>query len=62
MAWSYLPQVSRSPTDVSVLRSQNVIVQILGDAGRHARAAVGMGGLPGDVSIEVEAIVEITPQ
>lgn len=34
-------------------------VEVLGDAGRHARSAVGVSGLPFDASVEVEAIVEI---
>jgi enamine deaminase RidA (YjgF/YER057c/UK114 family) len=37
----------------------DLLIQILGEAGRHARSAVGMAGLPGNVSVEVEAIVEV---
>ncbi len=37
----------------------DVLIQVLGDAGRHARSAVGMAGLPSNVSVEVEAIVEV---
>lgn len=33
--------------------------QIFGEAGRHARAAVGVGSLPGDSTTEIEAIAEI---
>jgi enamine deaminase RidA (YjgF/YER057c/UK114 family) len=33
-------------------------VEIFGDAGRHARAAVGAGSLPRNVAAEVEAIFE----
>ena len=33
---------------------------VFGDAGRHARSAVGMGSLPGNISVEIEAIFEIT--
>jgi enamine deaminase RidA (YjgF/YER057c/UK114 family) len=30
---------------------------VLGEAGRPARSAVGMGSLPRNISVEVEAIV-----
>jgi enamine deaminase RidA (YjgF/YER057c/UK114 family) len=33
--------------------------EVLGEKGRHARSAVGMQALPGDVPIEVETIFEI---
>ena len=34
----------------------DLFVQVFGDAGRPARAAVGMGSLPWNISVEVEAI------
>jgi enamine deaminase RidA (YjgF/YER057c/UK114 family) len=34
---------------------------VFGDAGRHARAAVGVAALPLGVPVEVEAIVEVAP-
>ena len=37
----------------------DLLVNVLGDAGRHARSAVGMGSLPGNISVEIEAILEI---
>ena len=33
--------------------------QLYGDAGKHARAAVGAGSLPRNVAVEVEAVFEI---
>jgi enamine deaminase RidA (YjgF/YER057c/UK114 family) len=39
--------------------ASDLIVDIFGDAGRHARAAVGAGSLPRNVAVEVEAIFEI---
>jgi enamine deaminase RidA (YjgF/YER057c/UK114 family) len=33
--------------------------EVFGDAGRHARAAVGVAALPMGVPVEVEAIVEV---
>ena len=35
--------------------------EAFGDAGRHARAAVGVAALPLGVPVEVEAIVEVAP-
>ena len=37
----------------------DLMVAVFGDAGKHARAAVGMGSLPGDMAVEVEMIVEV---
>jgi enamine deaminase RidA (YjgF/YER057c/UK114 family) len=37
------------------------LIEVLGDAGRHARSAVGMAVLPLDTPVEVEIIVEAGP-
>ena len=37
-----------------------LILDVWGDAGRHARSAVGMAELPFDFPVEVEAIVEVS--
>lgn len=37
----------------------DLIVAVLGDRGRHARSAVGMGSLPMGITVEVEAIIKI---
>jgi enamine deaminase RidA (YjgF/YER057c/UK114 family) len=34
-------------------------VAVFGEAGRHARAAVGAGSLPRNVAVEVEAVFEL---
>ena len=39
--------------------ASDLIVEIFGDAGKHARAAVGAGSLPRNVAAEVEAVFEI---
>ncbi len=39
--------------------ASNLIVGVLGDAGKHARAAIGMASLPLGAAVEVEAIVEV---
>ncbi|SVC84083.1 uncharacterized protein METZ01_LOCUS336937 [marine metagenome] len=37
----------------------DLMVEIFGDAGRCARSAVGMGSLPFQIPVEIEAIVEL---
>jgi enamine deaminase RidA (YjgF/YER057c/UK114 family) len=37
----------------------DLFVEVLGDAGRHARSAVGMGSLPSDISVEIEVIMAV---
>ncbi|MFM8990102.1 MAG: RidA family protein [Alphaproteobacteria bacterium] len=37
----------------------DLFVAVLGDRGRHARSAVGMGSLPNGISVEVEAVMRI---
>lgn len=39
--------------------ASNLIVKILGDAGVHARAAVGMAALPFNAAVEIDAVIEI---
>lgn len=38
----------------------DLMVEVFGEHGKHARAAVGMGSLPGNIAVEVEMIVEVT--
>ena len=38
--------------------ASDLIVDVLGDAGRHSRSAVGVANLPFGVAVEVEAIIE----
>jgi enamine deaminase RidA (YjgF/YER057c/UK114 family) len=37
----------------------DLFIAVFGEAGRHARSAVGMGSLPGNITVEIEAIVAI---
>jgi enamine deaminase RidA (YjgF/YER057c/UK114 family) len=46
-----MPQVVNGASDL--------MVDVFGDAGRHARAAVGVASLPAGVAVEVEATFEI---
>ncbi len=39
--------------------ASDVIVEIFGNAGRHARSAVSAPSLPVDIAVEIEAIFEI---
>lgn len=39
--------------------ASDLMVEVLGDKGRHARAAVGASALPLNVAVEVDAIFEI---
>lgn len=37
----------------------DLMVEIFGENGRAARSAVGMGSLPGNIAVEIEAILEL---
>jgi enamine deaminase RidA (YjgF/YER057c/UK114 family) len=37
----------------------DLLVELYGDKGRHARSAVGMATLPSGVAVEVEMVVEV---
>ena len=39
--------------------ASDLFVAVFGDAGRHARLAVGVSSLPADMAIEVQATVDI---
>lgn len=45
------PQVANGASDL--------LVNIYGDRGKHARSAVGMQMLPGNIPVEIEMIVEV---
>jgi enamine deaminase RidA (YjgF/YER057c/UK114 family) len=47
-----MPQVVNGASDL--------MVEVFGAAGRHARAAVGVSSLPGGVAAEIEATVELS--
>lgn len=35
----------------------DLLVDVFGDAGRHARSAIGFGSLPDNITVEIEAII-----
>jgi enamine deaminase RidA (YjgF/YER057c/UK114 family) len=39
--------------------ASDLMVEVFGDAGRHARAAVGCASLPRNVAVEVDAVFEL---
>ncbi|MCG2840604.1 RidA family protein [Sandaracinobacter sp. RS1-74] len=39
--------------------ASDLFVKVLGDAGRHARAAVGVPALPRGVAVEVDAVIQL---
>ena len=46
------PQVANGASDL--------LVSLFGDRGRHARSAVGMQMLPGNIAVEIEMVVEVS--
>lgn len=51
------PEFNDAPKCVN--GASDLMVAVFGDAGRHARAAVGVASLPAGASVEVDAIVEL---
>jgi enamine deaminase RidA (YjgF/YER057c/UK114 family) len=37
----------------------DLFIEVFGETGRHARSAVGVSGLPENISVEIEAIFEV---
>jgi len=37
----------------------DLIIKVFGDCGKHARSAVGVSGLVGDITVEIEMVVEL---
>jgi enamine deaminase RidA (YjgF/YER057c/UK114 family) len=52
-----LPAFTQHPQVVN--GASDLMVQVFGDAGRHARAAVGAPSLPRGAAVEVEAVFEM---
>lgn len=51
------PDFAQHPTVIN--GASDLMVEVFGDAGRHARAAVGCPSLPRNAPVEVEAIIEV---
>lgn len=52
-----VPQFTDHPKVIN--GASDLMVEVFGDAGKHARSAVGAGSLPLNVAVEVEAVAEI---
>lgn len=50
------PDFADHPTVIN--GCSDLLVQVLGSAGMHARSAVGMNSLPNGITVEIEAIFE----
>ena len=42
------------------LADKRLFVEFFGDAGRHARSAVGVSSLSENITVEIEAIFEVS--
>ena len=52
-----VPDFTQHPEVVN--GASDLFVEVFGDAGRHARFAVGAGSLPRGVAVEVDAVIEV---
>jgi len=52
-----VPEFGEQPKVIDAC--SNLLVEVLGERGRHARSAVGMGSLPSNVPVEIEAVIRI---
>ncbi|CAN5534396.1 RidA family protein [soil metagenome] len=53
-----VPEFGQQPAVIN--GCSDLFVEVFGDAGRHARSAVGMGSLPNQITVEIEVIVEVS--
>ncbi len=53
------PGFTRQPEVVN--GCSDLLVEVFGERGRHARAAVGMASLPIGIAVEIEMVVEVAP-
>ncbi len=58
LVWAAFPS---APATLGVLGLNALMVALFGDAGKHARSAVGVPTLPLGAAVEVDGIVEIEP-
>jgi len=54
-----VPEFNDSPKVIN--GCSDLFVEVFGDAGRHARSAVGNVMLPNQISVEIEGIVAVKP-
>lgn len=51
------PDFDRQPQVIN--GCSDLLVEVLGEAGRHSRSAVGMGALPNRIAVEIECTLEV---
>lgn len=51
------PDFTRQPEVIN--GASDLLVEVFGERGRHARSAVGMAALPRNISVEIEMIVQV---
>jgi len=54
-----VPGYGRSPSVIN--GASDLFVEVFGDAGRHARAAVAVAGLPKNATVEIQVNLELAP-
>jgi enamine deaminase RidA (YjgF/YER057c/UK114 family) len=54
---SSVPTFTDQPKVINA--ASDLLIEVFGEAGRHARSAVGMAVLPGDIPVEIEMVVEV---
>ena len=52
-----VPEFEQHPAVIN--GCSDVLVEIFGEKGRHSRAAVGVGSLPGGISVEITAVLAV---
>ena len=52
-----VPGFAKSPWVID--GATELFIDVFGEAGRHARTAIGVAGLPGNAAVEVDAVVKI---
>jgi enamine deaminase RidA (YjgF/YER057c/UK114 family) len=51
------PEFGQQPEVIN--GASDLLVELYGEAGRHARSAVGMAALPRNISVEIEMVLEV---
>jgi enamine deaminase RidA (YjgF/YER057c/UK114 family) len=52
-----VPEFAQQPAVIN--GASELMVEVFGEAGRHARSAVGVGSLPFNVAVEIDGVFEI---
>ena len=55
-----VPEFTEHPAVIN--GCSDLFCEVFGPRGRHARAAVGMGSLPGNITVEIDAIVSFSSE